>query len=119
MQPETIFHITSRSDWEAARPAGEYRADSLAGQGFIHASTRGQVLRTANRFYHGQSDLVLLEIDAAKVKAEIRFEDLSGEGMLFPHIYGPLPVDAVSGWADFAPQADGSFCFPLRFQAVI
>jgi uncharacterized protein (DUF952 family) len=119
MEHETIYHITARTDWDAARQSGEYRADSLADQGFIHASTQAQVLRTADIFYHRQDGLVLLEIDAAKVKAEIRYEDLSGEGMLFPHIYGPLNVDAVSGWAAFAPQEDGSFCFPPRFQAVI
>ncbi len=99
MQYETIFHITARTDWDAARQLGEYCADSLDDEGFIHASTQEQVLRTANRFYHGQNGLVLLEIDAAKVQADIRYEDLSGEGMLFPHIYGALNVDAVSGWA--------------------
>ena len=119
MEQKMIFHITAKTDWDAARQSGEYRADSLADQGFIHASTREQVLRTANNYYNEQVGLVLLEIDAAKVNAEIRYEDLSGEGMLFPHIYGPLNVYAVSGWADFAPQADGSFSFPLHFQAVI
>jgi uncharacterized protein (DUF952 family) len=119
MQYETIFHITARTDWDAARQLGEYCADSLDDEGFIHASTQEQVLRTANRFYHGQKGLVLLEIDAAKVQADIRYEDLSGEGMLFPHIYGALNVDAVSGWAVFAAQEDGSFSFPARFQAVI
>lgn len=119
MEQEKIFHLTARTDWDAACQSGEYRADSFDEEGFIHASTKEQVLRTADRFYHGQSGLVLLEIEAAKVIAEIRYEDLSGEGMLFPHIYGPLNVDAVSGWAVFDPQADGSFCFPKQFQAVI
>ena len=119
MEHENIYHITASTDWDAARQAGEYYTDSLASQGFIHASTREQVLRTANKYYYGQAGLVVLEINAAKVKADIRYEDLSGEGMLFPHIYGPLNVDAVSGWVDIALQIDGSFYIPPQFQAVI
>lgn len=119
MEQEKIYHITARTDWDAARQSGEYCADSFEAEGFIHASTQEQVLRTADRFYPGQSGLVLLEIEAAKVNAEIRYEDLSGEGLLFPHIYGLLNVDAVSGWAAFASQEDGSFSFPPQFQAVI
>ncbi|MCD4672417.1 MAG: DUF952 domain-containing protein [Anaerolineaceae bacterium] len=119
VEQERIFHITARRDWEAACQQSIYRADSLADQGFIHTSTREQVLRTADLFYHGQPGLVLLEIDPGQVNVEIRYEDLAGEGMLFPHIYGSLNVGAVVGWAGFEPQADGSFRFPQRFQAVI
>lgn len=119
MSEERIFHITPRSEWEAALQTGEYRADSLETQGFIHASTQAQVVRTANKYYRGQAGLVLLSIDPARVAAPIRYEDLSGEGMLFPHIYGPLNLDAVDGVAGFDPQPDGIFLFPQRFQAVI
>ena len=55
-----IYHITSRTAWEAAQAAGEYSPDSLKTEGFIHASTGEQVADTANRFYHGQKGLVLL-----------------------------------------------------------
>jgi len=119
MKDEKIYHITSRGEWEAALKAGEYRADSLDTEGFIHASTREQVVRTAEKYYHGQQGLVLLEIASAKVEVEIKYEDLVGAGMLFPHIFGALPVKAVSGWADFSPADDGSFCFPTQFQPVI
>jgi uncharacterized protein (DUF952 family) len=119
MKHEKIYHITSRAAWQAAREAGVYSADSLEAEGFIHASTQEQVVRTANRFYHGQQGLVLLEIQAAKVGVEIKYEDLAGEGMLFPHIFGALQVNAVSGWAAFEPSDDGSFCFPLQFESMI
>ena len=119
IQHELIYHIASQEDWAAARQEGAYRADSLASEGFIHASTREQVLRTAEKYYRGQPGLVLLEIEASKVNAEVRYEDLAGEGLLFPHIFGPLNLNAVAGWAVFSPQQDGSFGFPERFQAVI
>ncbi len=55
MEHENIYHITARTDWDAARQSGEYCADSLDDEGFIHASTQEQVLRTANRFIMGRT----------------------------------------------------------------
>lgn len=106
----TILHICSRRDWEIARQAGEYTAASLASEGFIHCSTPGQVVKTANRFYRGQTDLVLLIIDAGRVTAEIKYE--AADTDLFPHIYGPINLDAVVGAREFAPDADGTFQQP-------
>ena len=112
MDPESrdvIFHITARADWDAAVDAGEYRAESLTSEGFIHCSLRRQVLLVANYIYQGRTGLVLLEIDPEAVSAEIRYE---GETDLFPHIYGPLNPDAVMRVIQFPPQSDGQFAFP-------
>lgn len=89
MLPKTLFHITTRAAWEAA--TGEYRAPSLAEVGFIHLSTAEQWPATLARFFAGQRDLVLLEIDPSGLP--IRFERADGDD--FPHLYGPLPVAAV------------------------
>jgi uncharacterized protein (DUF952 family) len=106
-----IYHITTRADWEAARAVGAYAADSLASEGFIHCSTGAQVPGTAARFFAGRRDLVLLTIDPARLAAELRYEE--GEpGVLFPHLYGPLGLDAVVGAYPFAPAEDGSFALP-------
>ncbi|MDP2976538.1 MAG: DUF952 domain-containing protein, partial [Anaerolineales bacterium] len=40
-----ILHITSRTSWLVAQKTGVYTADTLASEGFIHCSTREQVLR--------------------------------------------------------------------------
>ncbi len=69
-----ILHITSRADWDRAVAAGEYRAGSLAAEGFLHASTAAQVAGSANRFYRGRSGLVVLRIDAARLRAPLRWE---------------------------------------------
>jgi uncharacterized protein (DUF952 family) len=107
-----IYHITSLSEWQRASAAGSYRADSLASQGFIHCSTREQVLTVANRFYSGQTGLVLLRIDTQRLAAPVRYENLEGGETLFPHIYGPLEAAAVEAVLDFPPNSDGSFNFP-------
>ena len=90
-----ILHITSRREWEAAQAAGEYRGDTLDSDGFIHCSLRQQVMEVINAHFQGQRDLVLLCIAEDKVQAEIRYEDLYRAGQEFPHIYGPLNLDAV------------------------
>lgn len=119
-----ILHLTPKAAWQTAQLVGEYRTGSLDAQGFIHCSTADQILSVANRFYQGAPELVLLWIDPSRVRAEVRWEapvepgsDLEApqENMpeenasLFPHIYGPLNLDAVMEVFDFPPDADGVF----------
>ena len=110
-----LLHIADRQAWEAAVQSGDYRADSLAQEGFIHCSLAEQVIPVANALYRGRLDLLLLVIDPAKVTAEIRFEDCYEKGEEFPHIYGPLPVEAVGQVLAFEPDQDGRFTMPPAF----
>ncbi|HYA34512.1 MAG TPA: DUF952 domain-containing protein [Candidatus Binataceae bacterium] len=112
-----IFHITTRDDWEAAQRGGVYVAPSLDAEGFIHCSTIDQVVDTANSFYRGRRDLVLLCIDESRLKAPLRYESPanphdSRADQRFPHLYGPLNLDAVTGVVDFPCESDGSFVLP-------
>ena len=107
MHKHLIAHIGARRAWQAAQPKAGYRGDTLETEGFIHCSKAEQVLETANRYYRGRQDLVLVWIDPQRVKAEIRWE-ASGE-QVFPHIYGPLNLEAVVAAFDFHPDPDGRF----------
>jgi uncharacterized protein (DUF952 family) len=102
-----ILHILERWVWEEAQRAGEYRAASIATEGFIHASLPEQVLRVANRFYRDTPDLLLLWIDPQHLLAPLRYE--ASEGEIFPHIYGPLNLDSVLRVCELAPDADGVY----------
>jgi uncharacterized protein (DUF952 family) len=106
-----ILHITSGDAWAQAQQAGLYQGDTLATEGFIHCSTRQQVVRTADKYFRGQTGLVLLCIDSELVGPEIRYE-ASEPGEMFPHIYGPLNVDAVIDAVPFEPDGDGLFHLP-------
>ncbi len=109
MSDSTFLHITHRETWLKAQETGSYTADSLASEGFIHCSTPAQIVDTANRYYKGVRGLLLLEIDAAKLKSPVRWENLVGGTDLFPHIYGPLNLDAVLRTIPFEPGPDGIF----------
>jgi len=99
---EPLLHITERSLWDAARAAGTYemstRGRTLQEEGFIHCSLRHQLAGVAAFLYGsstGPDDLVVLVIDAERLGVPVRFEAMKPGGEEFPHIYGPIPVEAV------------------------
>ena len=107
-----IYHITEQKAWQHAQANGVYTAPSLSSEGFIHASTLEQVVGTANFLFRGQSDLVLLVIDASKLTHELRFEEAPGTNQKFPHIYGPLNFNAVQKVVAFPHTPQGDFTLP-------
>jgi uncharacterized protein (DUF952 family) len=94
-----IYHIAEAADWEQAQRDGQYtmstRGRTLAEEGFIHASTASQVALVADAFYQGEPDLLLLVIDTERVGPELRYEQVPGQPDPYPHIYGPLNLDAI------------------------
>jgi uncharacterized protein (DUF952 family) len=80
---------------------------SIGHEGFIHCSQPEQILDVANRFYQGIPGLILLWIDPKKITSEIRWEVV--DGVLFPHIYGPINLDAVISVTDIKPDDDGTY----------
>ncbi len=98
-----IFHITTEDAWAGARARGVYDADSLATEGFIHCSDPHQVMWVAGQRFRGRTDLLLLQIDPARLQVEIRYENLEGGQELFPHVYGSIPLEAVVDVTKFHP----------------
>ncbi len=111
-----IFHITDRAQWQTAQAAGEYRHDSLEAEGFIHCSTAQQLAWVANTFFQGQHSLLLLEIASDRLTSELRYDEVPEAGV-FPHIYGPINLDAVNQVIEFEPNAAGEFCWPMMAEA--
>ncbi len=116
-----ILHITTKTEWEIAKINGEYTAPSLKTEDFIHCSPPKQTVDTANIFFKGQKGLILLCIDEKQLKSECKYEDPSGGGQhdlslgnLFPHVYGPINLSAVTKVVDFPSNSDGSFTLPTE-----
>jgi glutathione S-transferase len=109
--PHCIYHLALREEWEASVELGAYRRStigrSLDDEGFIHCSFASQVQRIADLVFRGRDDVVLLEIDVDLVPVEIRVEQIGDSDEAFPHIYGPLPIDAVARVGQLVLQDDG------------
>jgi uncharacterized protein (DUF952 family) len=95
MESEYIYHVTSQIEWEQAKKEGEYKPAGYDKEGFIHCSIERQVAGVLDRFYKGQSGLVKLKIEKAKVRRPVLFELAADLDELFPHIYGALNIDSV------------------------
>ena len=115
-----IFHIALETEWDSALQLGIYSPSSITNEGFIHCSTREQIVATANLFYYGRTDLILLQIDEIRLTAPLRYEtpadDEAHASLRFPHIYGPLNLDAIMRAEPFRCADDGSFTLPPSFQ---
>ncbi|SON62326.1 hypothetical protein MSIMFI_03851 [Mycobacterium simulans] len=107
---DVLVHLCGIQDWSRARRRGGILPE--AGDEFIHLSTPAQVHLPANRLYRGRGDLVRLDIDPTALDSPVRWEPgvpTDPDSMLFPHLYGPLPVRAVIRVVAYPPAADGTF----------
>lgn len=109
--PGVLVHLCGREEWSRARDLGGIDPGP-PGSEFIHLSTPEQVHLPANRLFRGRDDLVLLHIDPALLDSPVRWEPgvaTDPDAMLFPHLYGRLPVSAVVGVTAYSPGPDGTF----------
>jgi uncharacterized protein (DUF952 family) len=108
----TIYKICPAALWRDAERAGVFAGAPVDHQdGFIHFSTAEQVAETAALYFAGQDDLVLVAVDAEALGAALKWEPSRG-GALFPHLYGALPLAAVTRVAPLPLGPDGRHVFP-------
>ncbi|MGW0179997.1 DUF952 domain-containing protein [Nocardia sp. NPDC003345] len=108
----TLVHLCTPGEWATAQQLGAHRPPSLVSEGFVHLSTPAQVHLPANRLFAGRDDMVLLRLDPARLGAPVRWEPgVPGDDpdMRFPHLYGPLPVEAVVAVREYRPGPDGRY----------
>jgi uncharacterized protein (DUF952 family) len=107
-----IYKISPRAAWRAAEAEGRFIGAPIdLADGYIHFSAAHQVAETAAKHFRGQADLVLAAIDAERLGTALRWEPSRG-GDLFPHLYGPLPMSAVTAVVDLPLGADGAPIVP-------
>lgn len=92
-----IYHVTTPDAWRNAIEEGAYSAPSLKDEGFIHCSRREQIAGVLERYYSGKSGLILLHIREEMLGDKLKFEYADSVAEEFPHVYGPIPVGAVTG----------------------
>ena len=108
-----IYHMLPTADWTAFLQSGrpEYRASSLASEGFMHCTVgERNLIGVATRYYAPEPTTAwaVLVIDPARVRSELRWES-QPDGLAYPHIYGPLNRDAIIESRPFPRDASGGF----------
>ena len=91
-----IYHLTQKKNWDAALIQGFYDAPSLYREGFIHCSLKEQVHATLERYFKDQSEILLLTIEESKLQYNLQYDFSISLNQDFPHIYGPINIDAVT-----------------------
>ena len=110
----TIYKICPEPLWRAAERAGTFAGAPVdLADGYIHFSTEAQVEETAAKHFAGQSGLLLVAVDEARLGGTLKYEASRG-GALFPHLYGPLDLAAVVWVKPLPVGSDGRHIFPAR-----
>lgn len=109
MRDDLIFHLVPAADWKKFKDSGAYHPESLNEEGFIHCSAGRQVEKVANAHFQGRDDLLLLVIDPASLKPDVKYEASGASDEKYPHVYGPVNIDAVIDKIKLEPRENGSF----------
>ncbi len=101
MRDMRIFHIATLDDWKQAQQTGTYTTSTygrtLEQEGFIHAARHDQVPTVRDHHYAEVTEpLIVLEVDTDLLEADVRDEQVGDE--IYPHVYGPIPTEAVVAW---------------------
>ena len=108
----TVYKIVAADLWRAAEDRGVFSGAGIdLNDGFIHLSTGAQARRTAELYFKGQGNLVIVAADGAKLGPALKYEP-SRDGDLVPHLYGILPLAAVMWVRPLPIGTDGSHVFP-------
>ena len=107
-----IYKICPAALWSEAEAKGRFDGAPIdLADGYIHFSTAAQVAETAAKHFAGQDGLLLIAIDDGRLGSALRYEPSRG-GALFPHLYGDLPLAAVTSVEPLEVDADGRHIFP-------
>jgi uncharacterized protein (DUF952 family) len=114
MELKFIYKFCTKSVWLEIKKKGKYKGSKKdLEDGYIHFSGEDQVKGTIKKFYQNQKDLILLKVDAFKLK-NLLWEQAS-DGNMFPHLYSSLDVSNVVDEIEISLRDDGTHVLPDNF----
>jgi uncharacterized protein (DUF952 family)/GNAT superfamily N-acetyltransferase len=117
-EPESLLHLIGAAQWRVALDAGSVVDATLVADGYLRLCGPEQVARTAERLFPARDDLLVLVVDRARLRDEVRREPDVPESMRFLHLFGPLPVAAVTSVLPYRPGPEGAFVTPVGIPPV-
>jgi uncharacterized protein (DUF952 family) len=107
MTDTTAFKILTADQMAALEADGSFAGAPVdLSDGYIHLSTIDQLTETVDKHFAGQTDLHVAEVDLDALGQQVKWEPSRG-GQLFPHLYGPLPLNAVVAYGPLHRADDG------------
>jgi uncharacterized protein (DUF952 family) len=111
--PETTAYKVLTGDQIAELETGTFKGAAVdLADGYIHLSTAAQLRETIDKHFAGQTGLWLAAVDLDALGEAVKWEESRG-GQLFPHIYGDLPLSAVTAYSELHYEADGALRLPV------
>lgn len=104
-----LIHLPSRHEWKACVCEGLYRPQSLAEGGFIHLCRPEDAVMVANLLFADVEDLLIVAIDSRRLRAELRLNPEKPGAFAWPHLSGPLNLEAVVGVLPYRRRPDGRY----------
>jgi uncharacterized protein (DUF952 family) len=93
-----IYKVLTGEQWARAEAGGPVEAPVDVADGYVHFSSAAQLQGTLDKWFSGQSGLVLAAFPVDDFGPELKWEKARG-GELFPHVYGVVRAgQAVSLW---------------------
>ena len=107
-KPEFVYRLATGAEWAEAQKIGRVPLRSIDEKdGYIHLSSRDQLLETARLHFAGENDLLALEIPLHPIASHVKFELAPKRGEAFPHLFASLEVSWVSQALRLVPAKDG------------
>jgi uncharacterized protein (DUF952 family) len=106
-----ICLLMNPADFEQAQRTGQWDPPSRAVEGFIHASPAHELTRVANKHYRQFDEVRVVLLRHERLRSEILWEPASNG--LYPHVYGPINMDAAERVVAARKGADGAYSIVL------
>jgi len=111
-EAEHIYKIVTQAQWDDALANDVFKGAPVDfADGFIHFSTSGQMRETAQKHFHGQKNLLLVEVETQQLGAALKWETSRG-GALFPHLYADMKTSLAKRVMPLQDLPDGGHSFP-------
>ena len=110
MEDRFVYRLATEAQWRQSQAAGQIMKTALDERdGFIHLSTAGQLVLTANMHFSGEPVLHALLFDRYDLEARLKWEDVPGRWDKMPHFYGDLYLKDVQKSFQMDRNPRGSF----------
>jgi uncharacterized protein (DUF952 family) len=113
MHPTTAYKVLTAAQMHALEHDGSFAGAPVdLADGYIHMSTRDQLTETVDKHFAGQTDLWVAAVDLDALGDAVKWE-VSRGGTQFPHLYAPLPLNAVIAYSPLERENNGTVRLPV------